>query len=69
MDYFDDSSIFFFNADDDTNLAQVILEVYENNTKTSDVIKKGFEVYKKYSWNNQGKELLKVYQKLLSLKF
>ncbi len=66
MDYFDDNSIFFFEAENDSDLANTIFNIYLNQLRTLEVIKNGFSVYKKFSWENQGQELLRIYYKTLS---
>ena len=58
MDYFPDGSIFFFEAGDAENLAQSILEVYENPEKTKLVLNKSLEVFNNYRWQSQKKGLI-----------
>ncbi|MBW7843853.1 MAG: glycosyltransferase family 4 protein [Ignavibacterium sp.] len=65
-DYFDESSIFYFNAGDAENLANVILDVYSNPTKTLDVVNKGNQIYQNYRWELQSKNLIKIYDELLN---
>jgi len=65
-DYFDESSIFYFNAGDAENLANVIFNVYSNPTKTSDVVNKGYNIYQNYRWEQQSKNLIKIYEELLN---
>jgi len=65
-DYFDESSIFYFNAGDAENLANVIFDVYSNPTKTLDVVNKGNQIYQNYSWELQSKNLIKIYDELLN---
>lgn len=65
-DYFDESSIFYFNAGDAENLANVIFNVYSNPTKTSDVVNKGYNIYQNYRWELQSKNLIKIYEELLN---
>jgi glycosyltransferase involved in cell wall biosynthesis len=66
MDYFDDNSIFFFQTENESDLANVIFNIYENQLRTSEIVDRGFDVYKKFSWANQGKELIGIYDKTLS---
>lgn len=65
-DYFDESSIFYFNTGDAENLANVILDVYSNPTKTLDVVNKGNQIYQNYRWELQSKNLIKIYDELLN---
>jgi len=65
-DYFPEDSIFYFNAGDEINLANVIYSCYSNPEKTLEVTKKGFEIYFKYRWENQGNELIKIYSELIT---
>jgi glycosyltransferase involved in cell wall biosynthesis len=66
MDYFDDNSIFFFEAENESDLANTIFNIYKNQSKAFEVVERGFNIYKKFSWENQSKELLRVYDKTLS---
>ena len=65
-DYFDESSIFYFDAGDAENLANIIFNVYSNPTKTLDVVNKGYKIYQNYRWEYQSKNLLKIYEELLN---
>jgi glycosyltransferase involved in cell wall biosynthesis len=65
-DYFPEDSIFYFNAGDDVDLANVIYSCFSNPEKLKEIMYKGFEIYFKYRWENQGKELIKIYSELLS---
>ena len=65
-DYFDEDTIFYFNAGDKENLADVIFNIYSDPAKSSEVVNKGFEIYKKYRWENQRKNLIKIYDDLLN---
>ena len=65
-DYFDESSIFYFDAGNAENLANVILNIYSDSGKTSEVINKGYEIYQKHRWEIQSKNLIKIYKELLN---
>jgi glycosyltransferase involved in cell wall biosynthesis len=65
-DYFDESSIFYFEAGDAENLANVIFNVYSNPTKTLDVVNKGYKIYQNYRWEHQSKNLIKIYEETLN---
>ena len=65
-DYFDEGSIFYFDAGDAGNLANVIFNVYSDPTKTFDVVNKGYKIYQNYRWEHQSKNLIKIYKELLN---
>jgi len=65
-DYFDESSIFYFDAGDAENLANVIFNVYSDPTKTIDVVNNGYRIYQNYRWEHQSKNLIKIYKELLN---
>jgi glycosyltransferase involved in cell wall biosynthesis len=65
-DYFDEESIYYFNAGDAKDLANVILSVYSNRDEAKEVVDKGYKIYQKYSWEGQSKNLVKIYQELSS---
>ena len=65
-DYFDEDSIFYFNADDERDLANIIYNVYSSPDNAKKVVQKGVEVYNKYQWKNQGKNLIKIYENALN---
>lgn len=65
-DYFDEGSIFYFNAGDAENLANVIFNIYSDTGKTKEVINKGYEIYHKHRWEIQSKNLIKIYKDILN---
>lgn len=65
-DYFDEDSIFYFNAGDAENLANVIFNVYSDAGKTEEIINKGYEIFQKHRWEIQSKNLIKIYKDLLN---
>ena len=65
-DYFDEETIFYFDAGNIENLAEVIFNIYSNPDKNLEVVNRGYEVYQKYRWENQSKHLIKVYKDLLN---
>jgi glycosyltransferase involved in cell wall biosynthesis len=67
-DYFNDDSLIFFDAGNAADLAKVIYEVYKKPERFTKIIKKGMEVYKKYTWDEQKKKLVSIYANLLNLK-
>jgi glycosyltransferase involved in cell wall biosynthesis len=65
-DYFDEGSIYYFDAGSAENLANVIFNAYSNPEKTSETLNKGYKVYQKYRWANQSTELINIYRKTLN---
>ena len=65
-DYFDEGSIFYFDAGDAENLANVIFNIYSDSGKTKEVINKGYEIYQKHRWEIQSKNLIKIYEETLN---
>jgi glycosyltransferase involved in cell wall biosynthesis len=65
-DYFDEDSMFYFNAGNAEDLANVILNIYSNPRKTLEVVDKGYEIYQKHRWQNQSKNLIEIYEGLLN---
>lgn len=65
-DYFNEGSIFYFNAGDAENLADVIFNIYSDAGKTKEVINKGYEIYQNHRWEIQSKNLIKIYKDLLN---
>jgi len=64
-DYFDKESIFYFDAGNAENLANVVLNIYSNPAKAVEVVNRGYEFYQKYRWESQSKNLIKIYEELL----
>lgn len=65
-DYFDEESIFYFNAGDAGNLAEVIFKVYTDPDGTLEVVNKGYKIYQNYRWEHQSQNLIKIYKELLN---
>lgn len=65
-DYFNEGSIFYFDAGDAENLANVIFNVYSDVGKTKEIINKGYEIFQKHQWEIQSKNLIKIYKDLLN---
>ncbi len=64
-DYFDDSSIFFFEAENYESLALKILSVYNDHENAKKITEKGYEVFKKYNWEEESKNLIKITNDLI----
>ena len=65
-DYFDEDSVFYFDAGDAENLANAILNIYSDPEKSLAVVNKGYEIYMKHKWESQSKSLIKIYEELLN---
>ena len=66
-DYFCEESIFFSEPGDPESIAQVILEVYNNNNdRVRVVLEKGISIYKKYRWKLQRKHFVKIVESLIN---
>lgn len=64
-DYFEGEAIFYFDSGNAESLADVIFEIYKDPTKSSEIVNKGYEVYKKYTWECESNNLIKIYKELL----
>lgn len=64
-DYFEEDAIFYFDSGNAENLADVIFEIYKDPDRSSEVVNKGYEVYKKYTWECESNNLIKIYEDLL----
>lgn len=65
-DYFDEDSIFYFDAGNAESLARVIFNIYSDSGKTEEVLNRGYEIYHKHRWEIQSKNLIKIYKDLLN---
>jgi glycosyltransferase involved in cell wall biosynthesis len=66
MDYFNENEIYFFEPDNIQNLHDTILKAYKSNRQSSDILKRGIKIYKKYSWEKQSADFIEVYDRLCS---
>ncbi len=62
--YFDDSSVMYYEPDDERAMAQCILDLYKNPKKRQKLAAAGLEAYQKYQWNTMKYEYLKIFDKL-----
>ena len=60
-DYFNQDEIFYFRAGNENDLCRVILDIYSNPQKTAEIINKSYEIYKKYTWDIQSRDLNAIY--------
>lgn len=65
-DYFDEDSIFYFDAGDAENLASVIFNIFSDNGKTEKVLNKGYDIYQKHRWEIQSRHLIRLYEEILN---
>jgi glycosyltransferase involved in cell wall biosynthesis len=59
-DYFDEDSIFFFEAGDAQSLAKVILEIYSDPARRRRVTEQGVTIYARYRWELQSRSLVEL---------
>ena len=65
MDYFDESSQFFFEPGDAESLTNVIREIYRGPARRQEVTERGVNVYTKYRWELQRQFFLELVNGLL----
>jgi len=65
-DYFDEEAIFYFDAGNAENLANVIFNIYSDRAKAVEVVNKGYEIYQKHRWESQSRSLINIYKELLN---
>jgi len=53
MDYFDEDSLYFFEAGKADSLAKTILDVYRDSLRRQFIIEKGIKVYNEYRWESE----------------
>ncbi|GBC63758.1 glycosyltransferase WbuB [Desulfonema ishimotonii] len=59
-DYFDEKSLFFFEAENTNDLSEVVLKVYHNPTQRQEVTNRGIDIYAGYRWKLQRKHLIEL---------
>jgi glycosyltransferase involved in cell wall biosynthesis len=62
--YFDDSSVEYYEPDDEHDLASCVLELYRNPEKRAALAAAGSAAYQKYRWSAMKYEYLKVFDQL-----
>lgn len=65
-DYFDEDSIFYFDAGNEESLANIIFNIYSDTKKTEMVLNRGLEIYYKHRWEIQSRNLINIYEELLN---
>jgi len=58
-------SVLYFKPESNIDLSTKLLEIENNDELRSDLIKKGFDNAKKYSWTKMAQETLHIYNKLV----
>lgn len=66
LDYFDEDSIFFFEAGNARHLAEKIVQVYRDPEGCKKVLSKGLKIYNKYRWEVQKNHLIKLVRSLVA---
>jgi len=64
-DYFDEGSIYFFDADDANDLADKIINVYSKPSERINIVRRGVKVYQEYRWELQQEKLVNLVTGLL----
>ena len=64
-DYFDENSMFFFEAGDHRDLARQIIKVYSDHKMRKDIIDRGVNIWKQHRWNVQKKYLVNITKHVL----
>lgn len=65
LDYFDEASMFLFEPGDAEDLARKIHEVYMHPARAQEIVRRGREIYRQYTWQSQRMKLLALYGQLL----
>jgi len=64
LDYFGPDSLYFFESDDPQSLADVLLQVYRNQTQRQEILQRGRKVLHAYRWELQRKYFIDVVRNL-----
>jgi len=67
LDYFNKDSIYYFEPNNEKDLAKVIMDVYFNPRRRREVVKRGVEVYKKHRWELQREYFIGLVAELLGI--
>lgn len=65
VDYFDESSLYFFDPGDPQSLADRVLDVFKNPAQCQGVVKQGLKIYQAYRWELQREQFIKVVRNLI----
>lgn len=64
-DYFEDNSIFYFEAGNVASMAEAIQKVYQDKKRRQSTLDNGMAIYEKHCWQRQKEVLLKVVYQLV----
>jgi len=64
LDYFDKSNLFLFEPGNADDLANTILEVYENPEQRQAILEKGIKILEEHAWENEKQLWIKVFDQL-----
>jgi len=67
LDYFDENSLYFFEPGDPQNLAERIVEVYQNPMRCQEILKRGIKIYQQYQWEKEQKHFIHIINNLWKL--
>jgi glycosyltransferase involved in cell wall biosynthesis len=63
--YFDDRSMYYFEANNPKSLADAIINLHKDSDKCKTLVKNAKKLFMLYSWENQSKIFLRAYEELL----
>ena len=66
QDYFDRDALFFFEAGDAEELAEVIERVYFDSRQAVETVERGQEIYLAHTWQEEKRALIGLVQGLLT---
>jgi len=66
LDYFDETSIYFFEPGDPKDLSKKILRLYSNPSESKDIVEKGKAIYRGYRWKLEKQRLVELVKELLT---
>ncbi len=61
-----DDSALYFNGKNIADIRDCVLKILDNEKLRQELIAKGYEQIKKYSWERTGRETLEIYKKILN---
>jgi glycosyltransferase involved in cell wall biosynthesis len=67
QNYFDDTSMYYFEPDNAQSLAEAILDLYQHPAKGQTLVANAKKRYELYNWNKQSEIFLNAYRSLLKV--
>ena len=64
-DYFDEDALFFFEPGNEADLAETLLQIYQEPDRTKTVLKEGLDIYHKHRWQHQQEHFVGLVKELL----